>query len=124
MRGVGDERALAGERVGEAVEHVVEGVGQHPHLLALALDVVDARVQVAGVHLRGDRGHPPQRAREAAPISSEASSAPASASRPARMNARATPRWARATLASGSPTPTVTSCRRRARGRRGCAPAA
>ena len=65
VRGVGHERALARERVGEAVEHVVEGVGEHPHLLALALDVVDARVQVAGVHLRGHRGHPPQRAREA-----------------------------------------------------------
>ena len=65
VRGVRDERTLARERVGETVEHVVEGVGEHPHLLALALDVVDPRVQVTGVHLRRHRGHPAQRAREA-----------------------------------------------------------
>ena len=65
MRGVGDERALARERVGEAVEHVVEGVGEHPHLLALTARVVDARVQVAGVDARRDRRHPPQRPRDA-----------------------------------------------------------
>ena len=65
VRGVRDERALARERVGEAVEHVVEGVREHPHLLALALDVMDARVQIAGVHLRRHRSHSPQRSREA-----------------------------------------------------------
>ena len=45
---------------------MVEGVRQHLHLAAVALDVVDAGVQVAGVHLCGDRRHPSQRAREAA----------------------------------------------------------
>ena len=65
VRGVGDERALARERLGEAVEHVVEGVGEHPHLVALRPGVVDARVQVAGVDARGDRRHPPQRPRDA-----------------------------------------------------------
>ena len=65
VRGVGDERALAGERLGQAVEHVVEGVGEHAHLVALPAGVVDARVQVAGVDARGDRGHPAQRARHA-----------------------------------------------------------
>ena len=65
VRGVGDERALARERVGQTVEHVVEGVGQHRDLVALAARVVDARVQVAGVHARGHRGHPAQRARQA-----------------------------------------------------------
>ena len=44
---------------------MVEGVGEHPHLVAAAAEVVDARVQVAGVHLRRDRRHAPQRARDA-----------------------------------------------------------
>ena len=70
---------------------------------------LDARVQVARVHPRGDRGHAAQRARHARRRPGRTPAARrASASSPARMNARATPRWARATPASGSPTPTVT----------------
>ena len=65
MRGIGDERALSGKRLGQPVEHVVEGVAEHAHLARLALGVVDPRVQIAGVHTRRDRGHPPQRARDA-----------------------------------------------------------
>ena len=65
VRCVGHERALAGERFGEPVEHVVEGVGEHSHLVAAAAHLVDARVQLARVDLRGDRGHAPQRTRDA-----------------------------------------------------------
>ena len=65
MRGVSDERALARECRGEPVEHVVEGVRQHLDLVALAARVVDARMQVAGVHARGDRRHAAQRQRDA-----------------------------------------------------------
>ncbi len=49
----------------EPVEHVVEGVGEHLDLLALAARVVDPRVQVARIDARRDGGHPAQRAREA-----------------------------------------------------------
>ena len=68
VRGVGDERALAGERVGQAIEHVVEGVGQHAHLVALAAGVVDARVQVAGVDARRHGRHAAQRRDTRVPI--------------------------------------------------------
>ena len=113
VRGVGHERALAGERVGEPVEHVVERVGQHPHLVALPARIVDPRMQIAGVHARRHRGHPAQRARHARAdqIARPAARRRARAS-PARMNARATPLWACVTLASGSPTPIVTPLRR------------
>ncbi len=60
VRGVGDERALSLEGVGEPVEHVVEGVRQHLHLLALTRLVVHARIQVPAVHARGDGGDPAQ----------------------------------------------------------------
>ena len=43
VRGVGDERALTGERLGQPVEHVVEGVGEHRDLVALAAGLVDPR---------------------------------------------------------------------------------
>ena len=65
MRCVGDERALAGERGGEPVEHVVERVGEHPHLVPGAAGLVDARLELARVDPRGDRSHPPQRSRDA-----------------------------------------------------------
>ena len=65
VRGVGDERALAGERGGEPVEHVVEGVGEHPHLVPGAAGLVDPRLELARVDAGGDRRHPPQRPRDA-----------------------------------------------------------
>ena len=65
VRGIGDERALARERIRQAVEHVVEGVGEHVHLIALTAVVMDPRVQVAGVHARGHGGHAAERARHA-----------------------------------------------------------
>ncbi len=67
VRRVRHERPLARERLRQAVEHVVERVRQHPHLLALAAHIVDAGMQVAGVHLCRHRRHPPQRPREARP---------------------------------------------------------
>ncbi len=33
VRGVGDELALAGKGLGEPVQHVVEGLAEHPHLV-------------------------------------------------------------------------------------------
>ena len=64
VRGVGDERALTRERIGETIEHVVEGVGQHPDLAGAAIGLVHAVVQVARVDLRRHRGHPAQRVRQ------------------------------------------------------------
>ena len=118
VRGVGDERALARERVGEPVEHVVEGVGQHAHLVALAAGVVDARVQVAGVHARGDRRHPAQRTRHARADQIRGQQRAGEREdrgedeRPRHAPLRVRDR------ASGSPTPTVTRsppCRRTTR---------
>ena len=63
VRGVGEECSLSRERLGETVQHVVEGVGQHLQLVSLGAHVVDAGVQVAGVHARGHGGHPAQRSR-------------------------------------------------------------
>ena len=65
VRGVRDKRPLTGESVGQAIEHVVERVGQHLDLVALTARVVDAMVQVAGVHPRCHGGHLAQRARHA-----------------------------------------------------------
>ncbi len=65
VRGVRHERALARERVHQAVEHVIEGVGEDRHLVALPTRVVNARMQVARVHPRSHRGHPAQRPRQA-----------------------------------------------------------
>ena len=64
MRRIGDERALARKRLRQAIEHAVECVREHLHLGALAARVVDPRPQVARVHARHDRCHPPQRPRD------------------------------------------------------------
>ena len=65
--GVGDERPLARERLREAVEHVVEGVGEHPASRRGGARGGHPREQVAGVDARGDGGHPAQRRREPRP---------------------------------------------------------
>ncbi len=62
---VRDERALPLESLGQAVEHVVEGVREDHHLVALAPVVLHARVEVARVHAGRDLGHPAQRPRYA-----------------------------------------------------------
>ena len=92
-----------GERLGQPVEHVVEGVGQHAHLAPWP----------PGSWMRGCRSPASTRAATAAirrsgrdtrvPIRYDASSAPASASMPARMNARATPPGHARPPTSGSP---------------------
>ena len=64
VRGVGDERRLAVERVLEAVEHVVEGLGQHAHLVVAGGDL-HPRAEVAGVDARRHARHAPQRGRHA-----------------------------------------------------------
>ena len=65
VRRIGYERALARERVGQAVEHVVERLGQDRHLVARFGGDVDARMQIAGVDARRHAGHPAQRSRDA-----------------------------------------------------------
>jgi hypothetical protein len=65
VRGVGDERTLARECSGEAIEHVVKGVGHDLDLVALTADFVNARVQIPRVDPGSDGGHPPQRPRYA-----------------------------------------------------------
>ena len=98
VRGVGDEAALAIEGVLSAVEHVIEGLGQHPHL-----------VLTVAVSIRGESSPPSTRAatapsaaagaprawRPAKPPSSAASTASAPASRNSSRTARSSAvRWA------------------------------
>ena len=65
MRGIGDEFPLPGEGVGEAVEHVIEGVGEDAHLVAARAGGGHSRLELAAVDPGRDRGHPPQRRRDA-----------------------------------------------------------
>ena len=66
VRGIGDELPLSLELAGEAVEHVVEGVGQHAHLPA-AIPGVHPRLEFAGVDPGGDRRHAAQGRRDPSP---------------------------------------------------------
>ena len=107
VRGVGDERRLAVERVLEAVEHVVEGVGQHADLVVAGGDL-HARAEVAAR----------RRARRRAPC---AAAAPRCARRPRsrpergqrrrarrRAGTRRAPRaWRGPWAPVGSPTPSA-----------------
>ena len=61
MRGICNERPLSCECLGQAVEHVVEGLAENPHLMRLICGFVNTRMQVARVDARGHRGHPAQR---------------------------------------------------------------
>ncbi len=62
--GVGDELALAAERLREPVEHVVERLRRGPATsLPSGPATVHPRLEIAGVDPSGDRGHPPQRRR-------------------------------------------------------------
>ena len=54
MRGVGDELALGGERLGQPVEHVVEGLGEH-------VDLAAAEARRAASAGRGRRRRPGRR---------------------------------------------------------------
>ena len=63
VRGVGDEAALAGEGLGEAVEHSIEGLGERPHLRRSGCVDTGARREFAGVDLGRRLGQPPQRRR-------------------------------------------------------------
>src|SRR5205823_4011481 len=108
VRGIGDERTLAVEGHAEAVEHVIEGLGQHANLAAVGADVADAGIQIAGVHARSDGGHSAQRARYACADEPGGQQRAGSARMPARMKACATLLCACATGESGCATPTVT----------------
>jgi len=107
MRRIGHERALAGKCIRQTIEHAVEGMGQNAHLTAHA-GIADAGMQIARIDPRGDRRKQPQRSRYARADQGCPEERSASARIPARKKARATPRWACVTGASGSPTPTVT----------------
>ena len=98
VRSVGDERALAGERLGETVEHPVERLGQDPDLVAAVVRDLHPRPQIAGI----DAGRRPAPSAAAAPTPGrparyDANSASNSTTAPASTNARATPFCARST---------------------------
>ena len=65
VRGVGDELALGGKGIGEAIEHAVEGLREDLHLVLAAAVALHARLEVAPVDARGHGGHAPQRGRHA-----------------------------------------------------------
>ncbi len=62
MRGIGGELALALELGGQAVEHVVERLGENRDLSPAARNLHPG-LEFAGVDPRRDRGHPSQRRR-------------------------------------------------------------
>ena len=64
VRRVGDERRLAIEGVLHAVEHVIERLGQHAHLV-LAIADLHPRRELPAVDARGHARHPAQRGRHA-----------------------------------------------------------
>jgi hypothetical protein len=61
MRGIGCELALLGEGPAEAIEHVVEGLGEGAQLLGVPRARVEPWREVARVDLGGGGGKPPQR---------------------------------------------------------------
>ena len=63
VRGVGDELALALEGALEAVEHPVERVGEAADLGRATVDL-EPPVELAGLDLGGEPGHPHERARD------------------------------------------------------------